>query len=181
VIESRQPRFFFAALPDPEARERIGSAAAALKAAIPVDPEDYHVTLAFVGEVPERQLAPLRCIGASQQARRFALRLDHYDYWPRPRVLVAAASAVPAELRSLAYALIADLAAKIPALEPAPHELRPHVTLARKVTQAPVLPALRPIAWTPRAFHLMRASAPGATPRYTVVDTWPLLDESAAG
>lgn len=181
MTESRLPRFFFAALPDPEARGRIGTDAAALRRAVAVAPVDYHVTLAFVGEVPESQLVPLRHIGASQRARRFTLRLDHYDYWPRARVLVAAASAVPAELASLAQALLADLAAKIPAFQPPPHELKPHVTLARKVMQAPVLPALAPIVWTARAFHLMRSSAPGATPRYTVVDTWPLLDESAAG
>ena len=174
-------RAFFAALPDPDTRARIAAAAAALHPELPVSPEDYHLTLAFVGEVAETLLAPLRQIGAAQRGRTFNLRIDAYEHWPRPRVLVVAASAVPAALQSLSHALDADLAAQSLPVALAPQELRPHVTIARKVSQAPVLPALNAFTWTPRAFHLMQSSVSGATPRYTVVDTWALLDESSAG
>ena len=174
-------RVFFAALPDPDTRARIAVAAAALDPAIPVSPKDYHLTLAFVGEAAQALLAPLRQIGASQRGRPFSVRFDRYEHWPVPRVLVLAASAVPDALQSLWHALHADLAAQPLALALAPQDLRPHVTIARKVAQAPVLPALSPFIWTPREFHLMQSSLSGAAPRYTVVDTWPLLDESTAG
>jgi len=55
--------------------------------------------------------------------------------------------------------------------------LRPHVTLARKVTQAPVPQAMSPIDWRVRSFSLARSDTSGARSVYTVVDTWPLLDE----
>jgi 2'-5' RNA ligase len=56
--------------------------------------------------------------------------------------------------------------------------LRAHVTLARKVSQAPVLQAMSPIAWRATNFSLIRSDTGGAASAYTVVETWPLLDEN---
>jgi 2'-5' RNA ligase len=56
--------------------------------------------------------------------------------------------------------------------------LRAHVTLARKVTQAPVLQAMSPLYWNTRSFSLICSETGGTCSAYTVVDTWPLLDES---
>jgi 2'-5' RNA ligase len=55
--------------------------------------------------------------------------------------------------------------------------LRAHVTLARKVTQAPVLPAMSPISWRATQFSLIRSQTGGAASAYTVLDTWSLLYE----
>ena len=55
--------------------------------------------------------------------------------------------------------------------------LRVHVTLARKVVQAPVLQAMSPLHWNARSFSLVRSDTGGARSVYTVVDTWQLLDE----
>jgi 2'-5' RNA ligase len=56
--------------------------------------------------------------------------------------------------------------------------LRPHVTLAKKVPQAPVLQAMSSFEWLVRDFCLMRSDTSGVESAYTVVDTWPLLDNS---
>jgi 2'-5' RNA ligase len=56
--------------------------------------------------------------------------------------------------------------------------LRPHVTLARKVAQAPVLQAMSPFDWSARSFSLVSSDTSGAHSVYTVVDTWPLLYEA---
>jgi 2'-5' RNA ligase len=58
---------------------------------------------------------------------------------------------------------------------------RAHVSLARKVTQAPVLKAMSPICWRVQALHLMHSSGSAAGSVYTVVDTWPLLDNASRG
>ena len=171
-------RLFFAALPDHETRARIAAAAAALDPAVPVSPDDYHMTLAFVGEVPDAALAPLRQLGAAQRGRRFSVRFERYEHWPKPRVIVVAASDIDPVLENLWQALLSGLAAHRIAVTGTPQNLRPHVTIARKVSQAPVLPVLNAFVWSPRAFHLMQSSTSGAGSRYTVVDTWPLLDKS---
>ena len=55
--------------------------------------------------------------------------------------------------------------------------LRPHVTLARKVSPAPVLPPLRAFDWSVSEFSLMLSNTRGAHSAYTVIATWPLLYE----
>jgi 2'-5' RNA ligase len=143
-----------------------------------VPPENYHMTLAFVGEVPEAQLAPVLQIGGSLRACRFSVRFDVYEYWPKSAVLVAAAREFPRSLTRLWEQIHAGLARHRLALSP--ELLRPHVTIARKVSQAPVLQAMSPFAWKAQTFSLMQSIRAGAQPVYTVLNTWPLLDETAS-
>ncbi len=174
-------RLFFAACPDTETRERIAAAADALKltAASPqVPPENHHMTLAFVGDVPASRVALLLEIGAMQRAHGFSVRFDVYEYWPKAGAIVAAAREFPTSLQRLWRQLHADLAQHHLALNPP--GLRPHITLARKVLQAPVLQAMSAFLWKVQSFSLMHSNTAGAQPIYTVIDTWPLLDEAAS-
>ena len=173
-------RLFFAAFPDMETRRRIASVAHALDLAPPasiVPNENFHMTLAFVGEQSETKLPTLLEIGAAQRARAFTLRFDAYEYWPGSKVVVAAARDCPLALGQLWRELRATLAQRELVLAPQP--LRPHVTLARKVSQAPVPQAMSAFDWPVREFGLMQSTTGAARPIYTVVDTWPLLDEAA--
>jgi 2'-5' RNA ligase len=141
-----------------------------------VPSENYHMTLAFIGEV-SAPLAALKAVGAAQRAPAFTARFDGYEYWPAPSVVVARASSCPAPLEDLRRGLCVDLARCGVRLDDRP--FRPHVTIARKVSQAPVLQAMSEITWTAHAFQLARSvSAPGGA-IYTVVDSWPLLDKGA--
>jgi RNA 2',3'-cyclic 3'-phosphodiesterase len=171
-------RCFFAVWPDAAARQRIAAAAALVEGgdgARPVPPENYHLTLAFVGEIAAAQLAVLRQVGRELRAPGFTLAFDAYEYWPKPEVVVAAAREIPTALSEIWQRLHRDLNGQGLAL--APKRLRPHVTLARKVTQAPVWPAMSPFEWRALEFSLVRSDSAAAGPVYTVVDTWPLLDE----
>jgi RNA 2',3'-cyclic 3'-phosphodiesterase len=170
-------RLFFAVMPDEACRERIAVASQSLRLgpeARLVPCNNYHITLAFVGEVAAQQLPVLRRIGAGQRASVLSLRFDAYDYWPKPEVVVAAARTVPPTLQSWWEQLHRDLAVHGWALDA--KRLRPHVTLARKVSQAPVLQAMSAFEWCAREFCLMRSDIGGSHSAYTVVDTWPLLD-----
>jgi len=176
-------RLFFALWPDDDARAHIAKAALALRVAVdarPVPQENYHTTLAFVGEVSMPQLAVLQQIGRAQRAAACTIRFDAYDYWPDPQVVVAVARESPASLTQLWAQLHRDLALLRPNLnlESPQAPLRTHITLARKVAQAPVLPAMSPFGWTARSFSLVGSDTSGARSVYTVVDTWPLLYET---
>jgi 2'-5' RNA ligase len=171
-------RCFFAVWPDAAARQRIAAAAAVVEGgegARRVPPQNYHLTLAFVGEIATAQLAVLRQIGRALRATGCTLTFDAYEYWPKPEVVVAAAREIPAALSDLWQQLHRDLNGHGLAL--APKRLRPHVTLARKVTQAPVWPAMSPFEWRALEFSLVRSDTASAGALYTVVDTWALLDE----
>ena len=173
-------RLFFAICPDAGTREYFAAVAGALKLeplSAPVPSANYHMTLAFVGEVPASQVPMLLEIGGMQRACGFTLRFDAYEYWRKSEAIVAVAREFPAALERLWRQLHADLAQHNITLNP-PH-LRPHVTIARKVTQAPVLQAMSGFLWKVQTFSLLHSNTAAARPIYTVVDTWPLLDETA--
>ena len=178
-------RLFFALWPDVDTRAQIAKAAVALRLAgdaQPVPRDNYHVTLAFVGEVTTSQLAVLQQIGRGQRAAGCTIRFDAYDYWPDHQVAVAVAREAPAALTLLWTQLHRDLALHQAALNlKCPHSsLRTHITLARKVAQAPVLQAMSPFDWSLRSFSLVRSDTSGAHSVYTVLDTWSLLYETPA-
>ena len=175
-------RLFFALWPDADTRERFASAAAALcltDRARLVPQQNFHLTLAFIGEVTGTQVGVLQQIGRSQRASGCTIKFDAYEHWPEPQVVVAVARERPTALVELWARLRQDLllhqaALKLNRLLPS---LRAHVTLARKVAQAPVLQAMSPFDWKARSFSLVRSDTSAAHSIYTVVDTWPLLDE----
>jgi RNA 2',3'-cyclic 3'-phosphodiesterase len=176
-------RLFFALWPDADTSAHIGHVADALRVTGDtrrVARENYHVTLAFVGEVLQSELAVLQQIGRDQRATSCTIKLDTYEYWPDSQVVVAAARQTPAALLELWTRLHAELALRHAALNLRrldPPQLRVHVTLARKVVQAPVLQAMSPFDWNARSFSLVRSDTGHARSVYTVVDTWQLLDE----
>ena len=168
-------RLFYAVVPDEATRERIARAAAALtldSGARLVPRNNYHATLAFVGEIPAASIPALREVGRAQAAAAFSMRLDTLDFWPKPAVVVARASAVPDPLEALWQRLHQDLAGHGWARNP--KRLRPHVTLARQVTCSPAFSDMS-VVWEARDFSLMSSDTSGPDPVYTVLDTWPLL------
>jgi 2'-5' RNA ligase len=166
-------RLFFALWPDDEVRRQLTERAGQLNLesrSRRVDPKNYHVTLAFVGEAPAAKLAVLQHIGRSLRVPRFTFNCDSIEYWRDSQVVVAAARAAPPELLEFGGKLT-------DALELPPEPLRVHVTLARKVTQASVLQAMSPVVWRATNFSLIRSDTGGVESAYTVLDTWSLLDE----
>jgi 2'-5' RNA ligase len=140
--------------------------------------ENYHATLAFVGEVAESQIGVLQWIGAARRARDCTIEFSQLD-WRETCVVAAAASDIPPELVALWSGLQRELEGQVkPRGTPPRAPLRLHVTLARKVLQAPVLTAMSPFSWHARSFSLLRSDTSGAPSVYTVVDTWPLLYET---
>jgi 2'-5' RNA ligase len=173
-------RLFFAVLPDTATRTKIAAAAAEPTwhgNARLVPRDNYHATLAFVGTIPAEAESVLKVIGGAQRSAAFTLRFEAYEYWPKPEVVVAAARHIPDPLEHLWQRLHTELAERGWAL--APKRLRPHITLARKIAQAPVLPTMSAFDWTVSEFSLMRSEPNGADSAYTVVATWPLLYEPA--
>jgi len=166
-------RLFFALWPDADVTRQLTQAAQQLRLEGRnrwVDPKNYHATLAFVGEVRAPKLAVLQQIGRSLRAPRFTFMCDSIEFWRESKVVVAAAHRVPPELLDLSTQL--NDAIGLP-----PEPLRAHVTLARKVTQAPVLQAMLPVVWRATNFSLIRSDTGGIESAYTVLDTWSLLDE----
>ena len=172
-------RLFYAFLPDALTRKRLVSAAAQLHLtgrARLVAPSSFHITVAFVGQAADSDLHIFHEMGTSTSLRRRAIDLDVFEYWPQSQAVVLAACKNPIDLATQTDQLRSAVAAQAhPSRDDKPW--RAHVTLARKVAQAPVLTAKSPITWVSHSFCLMSSKTIGSESVYTVVDSWPLLDK----
>ncbi|MGD0493772.1 MAG: RNA 2',3'-cyclic phosphodiesterase [Steroidobacteraceae bacterium] len=173
-------RLFFASFPDSESRRNASAAVQALKLPATsrcLPPENYHITWIFLGEVPDDKAEAVREVGDAQRIGCFSLRFDRWEYWHKARAVVASTSDRPEALLRLRASLAAGLTQRGVAFDDKP--LRPHITVARKLAQAPVLTDLSEFGCTLRTFCLVSSATAAAGPVYTVVDTWALLDTAA--
>lgn len=174
-------RLFFALWPDPALRRALAAATAAAAsraAGNRVPPANLHVTVAFLGMVPGRTLEHLVQIGEQGPWPRVWLDFDHVEYWPKPRVLVAMAMAVP-EAGVQIVERLRDSLGRL-GFEREARPWLPHLTLVRKVSRPPPRgeempiprrPARDPGAWK---LALVESVTDPAGSRYTPVARWPL-------
>lgn len=204
----REPtrRLFFALWPDSEQRAALAHAtrkAVRSSGGRPVPEQSLHVTLAFMGGVPERRLAELqtiaRRIAESAAAQAVAgqnapihVSFDRLVHWARPRILCALDSEAPADPQdaeppraaevTAAHALAEALKSETSAAGFTP-DLKPfhaHVTVARKVAHArsgDLVPALR---WQFGAFALIESRTHPSGPVYSVIDSYLLVKAEKA-
>ncbi len=171
-------RLFFALWPDEPLREAL---ACAVRKAVrgsggrPVAPSNLHLTLAFLGSVPQGQVAGLedaaRAAGL-QGPGAIEVRLDRLEHWAGPRVLCAVPSELPAAAAELARALQERLCAG--GFSPDIKPFRPHVTVARKVTHPSRSLQMQPVSWRFDSFALIESRTLESGPVYSVVEVYAL-------
>lgn len=179
-------RLFFALWPSTEQQGAIADAAREFvqgSGARGVPDTNLHVTLAFLGSVPEARVEELVAIArrvAASGAARPPLRIafDRVEYWKKAQVLCAVPSRLAPETRStnadaasLAAALKIDLVAAgfTPDLKP----FRAHVTLARKVPRRSNWNlCLRPVSWRFTGFSLIESRTAASGALYSIVESW---------
>jgi RNA 2',3'-cyclic 3'-phosphodiesterase len=180
-------RLFVAIVPPARALAELAEAVAPLRAARPelrwTTEADWHLTLAFLGEVADRVLPDLTIRLERASARHPARRLAICGggAFPRPR----RASVVWAGIQSDVG--LGPLAASVAAGArragaPPPDEgrrYRAHLTLARCRAQADVVELTSALAgfagspWVADFVRLIRSN-PGGEPRYEDLGRWPL-------
>lgn len=169
-------RLFFALWPDRRAQRALARLAAevALHAQGRAPrPEGLHVTLAFLGAVPEARL-PLALAAGERSAgtsAEFDLAFERIGgtafgiAWLAPAV-------VPDAMRMLHEALAVELeAAGFPRER---RMFRPHVTLARDCSRAAQRGGIEPIRWSVDRLVLVASTLESGGSRYRNVATWPL-------
>lgn len=185
-------RLFVALLPPPQVLAELADAVAPLRSASPElrwnGEEDWHLTLAFLGEVAEEVLPDLslRTERAARHHHVQQLAVVGAGAFPKParaRVLWAGISAAGG---------LAPLAASVAAAArragaPPPDEdrrFRPHLTLARSRREPAdvsgliaALTGFAGMAWTATDIRLIRSN-PGRNPRYEDLGMWPLRPDN---
>jgi len=143
----------------------------------PQRPDQLHLTLEFLGDIPESRLQDVLDSGAAAAsgAAAFELEFDLVEHWKRPQVLCLAASSTPGPLAALVSSLKAELRTR--GFAPEARPFRPHVTLARRVVRAPSSAVGQlphgPLRWPARAFALVQSVTGPEGARYVELACWP--------
>jgi len=168
-------RLFFALWPSDDLRAALGPRIRALQprgAGRPQRPDQWHVTLEFLGPVPESKLAAARAAADAVRAEPFEVMFDAVEHWWRPQVLCLVARALPLDLQALVSELRAGLVVR--GFEPERRPFRAHLTLARKLARPMAVGPFEPLCWPARDFALVESITDRSGSLYTPVATWPL-------
>jgi RNA 2',3'-cyclic 3'-phosphodiesterase len=175
-------RLFFALfLPEDAAKalHRHAEPLAAQCRARLMHPGSLHMTLAFLGAVPEIDVRRLLEAAAvvSLNSRQIDLRIDRYGYWSHNRILWAGCSLLPDALASLAGELATALRAEGFVLDR--RAFLPHVTLLRRCETTPSTEEAPDIACSLGEFQLVASQTAANGARYRSVARWPLGERLA--
>jgi 2'-5' RNA ligase len=176
--QRRSHRLFFALWPSAATRQALQGSTAKLVARSggrPVPPENFHITLNFLGSVPDSDVAGLKRVAESIRVFSFELQLGRVESWSKARVLCAIATRSPPQLNELQVSLMRCLSPERRELERRPFQ--PHVTLARQVPRASrISEDIEPIDWRAEDFVLVESHATPAGSRYEVLARWRLAE-----
>lgn len=171
----RSHRLFFAVWPSDDLRAALAPQIHALQpdgVGRPQRPDQWHVTLEFLGSVPASRVAAAREAAAQVRATSCEIRFDAVEYWRRPGVLCLLARTLPPSLDGLVQQLRSSLGEH--GFQPESRPFRAHLTLARKVTH-PVTPVqFAPLQWPVTDFALVESITDRSGSIYTPLATWPL-------
>jgi RNA 2',3'-cyclic 3'-phosphodiesterase len=175
----RKPRLFIGIVMDEPARERCAQVAERLRAARPnlrlVEPENYHLTLAFLGNIRCARIPEIEAYLADVAARheRFEITFNRVGAFPherKPRIIFIGSRGADSRYRALA----ADVRKSCARLGFAADEKDdiPHVTIARAPDRKHVsLPLLdvAPISITANGLTLFESVPHEGRTRYLAV------------
>lgn len=181
VVAVQAVRLFFALWPEDSARAALGHAirkVARSGGGRPVPEHNLHATLVFLGSVAVSRLGDLRAIAAqvagAKKVAPFELDFDRVEYWQKPRVLVATASASSGVAVASALARTLLEAMQRADFDPDSKPFRPHITIARKVGKPSEAPYVHPIRLAFNSFALVESRTLPEGPVYRVLETFAL-------
>lgn len=176
-IEKKKPaqRVFFALWPDDATRAAIQEftrGAVEQCGGNPIAPENFHMTLRFIGHADAGAMARMRKAAERVRTEPLRFKLDQLGFWEEPKVFWLGCRKATDPLLRLVVNLNTELGSEGFMVETRP--FRPHVTLARDAREAPQSELYDKVEWSSDKFVLVgsRTDENGVT--YTVLDEWPL-------
>ena len=168
-------RLFFALWPDDQTRLELVRLSRSIEAKgfRPVQPQNVHVTLVFLGNVDTASELLVKHSVAGISAKPFVLTFDRLSYWSRPKVLCLSCSQLVDEVEMLVAALNREVASCGLQTDTRPYQ--PHITLARHAKYLPDI-KFEPIVWRAESFCLVEScSEPGGV-NYKVRQQWHFIE-----
>ncbi|WP_417551003.1 RNA 2',3'-cyclic phosphodiesterase [Methylophaga sp.] len=170
-------RYFFALSPDLHSRMQIQNIMKRL-------PEDHsiklqttanlHQTLLFLGQLDQQQINNLVKQTESLRWSAIPMQFDHVSYWAAPKILCLTSRAPSAELFSLVNNLQSLASEAKIKVDEQPYQ--PHITLARKVSEAVSVP-IAPVRFKAEELVLMKSVSTEQGPQYQPMMHWPITTD----
>jgi len=170
---NRGARVFFALWPDEPVRAALHVQGRRLHAELAgrlTRARSIHMTLVFLGEVPDTRLEALHGAAAGVPVEPFSLLLDRADCWRHNRIAWVGPARTPSALAGLVEQLRARVADAGFAFDPKPFAA--HVTLLRNALCRALDDAIEPIEWAVRDFVLVRSVPEAGGSNYAVIGRW---------
>ncbi|HWK50858.1 MAG TPA: RNA 2',3'-cyclic phosphodiesterase [Steroidobacter sp.] len=170
-----QQRLFFALWPSDEFRAELEAATVPLARASGgrlISPRNFHVTLLFLGQIPNQRLAVIQQAGEDWAgSAAFALDFDGVESWGRS-VLCLTTSSPPASTIALAAGLRASLNSQLKQLDERPYN--PHITLARDLPRGLQSQKIKTLRQQVNEFVLVESVPDTSGSQYSILQRWPL-------
>jgi 2'-5' RNA ligase len=159
-LDAGPRRLFYALWPDEATSQRLAQVQA-LAPGRAVHRDDFHITLAFLGEQPAGVLPLLEQILGNLPQAAMTLVLDRVAYFRRHRIAALQMSEPPAALLDLQAALAAELLRCRIGFDQR-RRFQPHITLARNADAPADTVLMPPIVWQAGQVALVQSAAPTA-------------------
>jgi RNA 2',3'-cyclic 3'-phosphodiesterase len=177
-LMERTHRLFFALWPTEALRDELVKTVEPLlegKKARRIRPDNFHITLAFLGAVQARKLPSIMEAASGLDGEPLELRLEKIEAWPGSHVLCLTPGQC-APLSDLVERLRRNLLAHQVELDQ--KDFRPHVTVAREWRDRSIEGAIEPIEWSANEFVLVESENTREGSRYQIIGRWPLAARS---
>ena len=165
-------RLFLALWPNDKTREQLFDVAKQFKDENIklVKKTNLHLTLEFLGEVPDKDKEELKERLNDVKAEPFEIELTRTGFWKKPQILFIGTTIVPKQLLSLVKSIKKSV--KQQGLKTDRREYKPHVTIARKVKQLIVPKETFQISWQVNSFALVVSNSTNEGVEYRVIREW---------
>ena len=169
-------RAFLALVPPAEVSDRIESLLMRWPAEGRAVPRrNWHLTLAFLGEINPESLEAVKALGAGLDWPEVTLVLDRLGHFPGSAVGWLGPSEVPPTLKAF-HAEFSGTLDDVGLRSPG-RRWTPHVTLYRKMRKRPDNIPFEPIEWRLQGGCLMQSMLRPEGVEYRVLARWPGSDE----
>jgi 2'-5' RNA ligase len=170
---AKKYRLFFALWPEPSIQKEMAQSIRRLprSGGRPVPTQNYHITLAFLGDVEEERL-PCLCERAAEiEFSPFSLVLDQMGQFRRSGILWLGCSSAP----EAALKLYQDLSlALVPCgYQPETRPYQPHITLYRRYRARLPHIEIKPVHWPITDFRLILSEPVEGGVRYQSIASFP--------
>ncbi|MDH5710498.1 MAG: RNA 2',3'-cyclic phosphodiesterase [Gammaproteobacteria bacterium] len=181
---AKNKRIFLALWPDENTRQQLVEAQkkiksdpklrAAMQSARLVQPDNLHMTLHFIGSVPEEVVQSLQTCLDAVHSQSFSLSVKTAGCFPKPRVFWLGLKSIPPELNELEQIAASCVEQCVEGYRRIPY--RPHISLFRKVKILQDLADVTEIRWQVDSFALVESKTYAEGVQYHVLRKWSLTE-----